>query len=252
VEAGRVSFRDKLRAGDPVVGTWIKTPHPTIVEVLSLTDLDCLVLDAEHAPFGRQDVDAGVLAARAAAKPVLVRVPAARPEYVLQALDCGATGVIVPHVRSAAEAEHAVAMSRYGAGGRGYAGSSRAAGYTRTPMRDHLANSAAQTTLILQIEDPEAVDAIDAIAAVEGVDALFVGRIDLAVAMGKSPDDPEVVAAVARVCDAARGRGRTVGMFLSRVEDVAQWRGKGASLFLLGSDHAFLLAGAAQLVQAAR
>jgi 2-keto-3-deoxy-L-rhamnonate aldolase RhmA len=41
-------------------------------------------------------------------------------------------------------------------------------------------------------------------------------------------------------------------MFLSRVEDVAQWRGKGASLFLLGSDHAFLLAGAAQLVQAAR
>ena len=247
-----MNFRQRLRGGQPIIGTWIKTPHPAVVEVLSLSELDCLVLDAEHAPFGRRDIDLGILAAKAAAKPVLVRVPAARPEYVLQALDCGAAGVIIPHVRSAAEAELAVRMTHYGPGGRGYAGSSRAANYTRTPMSDHLAASAAGTALILQIEDPEAVEAIDEIAAVEGYDALFVGRIDLSVAMGKSPDDPEVVAAVARVCEAARKRGRSVGMFLSRVEDVAQWRDKGASLFILGSDQGFLLSGAAQLVQATR
>jgi 2-keto-3-deoxy-L-rhamnonate aldolase RhmA len=119
-------------------------------------------------------------------------------------------------------------------------------------MADHLARSAAETVLILQIEDVEAVEAIDDIAAVEGFDALFIGRIDLSVAMGRSPDDPEVVAAIERVCDSAQRHRRTVGMFLSRVEDVGQWRDKGVSLFLLGSDHGFLLAGAAQLMQAAR
>jgi hypothetical protein len=36
-------------------------------------------------------------------------------------------------------------------------------------------------------------------------------------------------------------------MFVSRIEDVPYWRGRGASLFLLGSDHAFLLQGAAAL-----
>jgi 2-keto-3-deoxy-L-rhamnonate aldolase RhmA len=247
-----MSFKERLRSGELVVGTWVKTPHPSVVEVLALTDLDCLVLDAEHAPFGRQDIDLGVLAAKAPAKPVLVRPAAGRAEYVLQALDCGASGVIIPHVRTAAEAELAVRMSHYGPGGRGYAGSSRAANYTRVPMADHLARSAAETVLILQIEDVEAVEAIDDIAAVEGFDALFIGRIDLSVAMGRSPDDPEVVAAIERVCDSAQRHRRTVGMFLSRVEDVSQWRDKGVSLFLLGSDHGFLLAGAAQLMQAAR
>jgi 2-keto-3-deoxy-L-rhamnonate aldolase RhmA len=106
--------------------------------------------------------------------------------------------------------------------------------------------------VILQIEDPEGVEAIDEIAGVEGADALFIGRIDLSVAMGKSPDDPAVVEAVAAVCEAARRNGRIVGMFLSRVEDVPYWRERGASLFLLGSDQSFLLSGAAQLCQAAR
>lgn len=244
-----MSFKQRLANGDLIVGTWVKTPDASVVEVLSLTELDCLVLDAEHAPFDRQDIDGGVMAAQRSGKPILVRIPAARPEYALQALDCGANGIVVPHVRTAMEAEAAVRMCHYGVGGRGYAGSSRAANYTRTAMPDHLANSAANTIVVLQIEDPQAVEAIDEIARVDGADALFVGRIDLSVAMGKSPDDPEVIDAVAAVCEAAQRHGRTVGMFLSRVEDVLYWRERGASLFLLGSDHAFLLAGAAKLVE---
>ena len=41
--------------------------------------------------------------------------------------------------------------------------------------------------------------------------------------------------------------GRTVGMFLGRVSDVAEWREKGATLFILQSDQDFLLKGAAAL-----
>jgi len=245
-----MTFKERLASGELIVGTWVKTPDPAVVEVLALTDLDCVVLDAEHAPFDRRDINLALQAA--GVKPVLVRIPAARPEYALQPLDCGATGLIVPHVRSAAEAHEAVRISHYGQGGRGYAGSSRAASYTRTPMPEHLTNSAAKTVVILQIEDPEAVDAIDEIAAVDGVDALFVGRMDLSVAMGKSPDDPEVVESVARICALARRHGRVVGMFLNRVDDVPYWRERGASLFLLGSDHAFLLSGAAELCKAVR
>jgi 2-keto-3-deoxy-L-rhamnonate aldolase RhmA len=247
-----MTFKERLAASELTIGTWIKTPEPSVVEVLSHSDLDCLVLDAEHAPFDRGDLDAGVLAARQSGKPILVRIAANRPEYALQALDCGAAGIVVPHVRSAAEARAAVRMCHYGQGGRGYAGSSRAAGYGRTAMSAHLENSAANSVVILQIEDPEALDHIDEIAAIEGVDALFIGRIDLSVAMGKLPDDPAVVDLVAAICAAARRRQRPVGMFLSRVSDVAQWREHGASLFLLGSDQQFLAQGAAQLCAAAR
>ena len=246
------SLKTKLAEGHMLVGTFVKTPSPILVEVLSATELDCLCLDAEHAPFDRASLDICILAARAAGKEVLVRIPSASPEHILNALDCGATGILVPHVRSAAEARAAVRSSHYGAGGRGYAGSSRAAGYTAIPMAEHLAASAARSVVVLQIEDPEAVDAIDEIAAVPGVDALFVGRVDLTVAYGAhSQDDPHVVAAVEKVCEAASRHGRRVGMFLARIEDAPAWRARGASLFLLGSDHGFLLAGAADLLRRA-
>lgn len=246
--AGGVSdFGARLRDGELLSGTWVKTPSAIIVEVLALTPLDCLVLDAEHAPFDRRDLDACIMAARAADKPVLVRPASAAAEQVLNALDCGATGVVLPHIRSAAEAAAAVAMCHYGPGGRGFAGSSRAAGYTTLGMARHRA-AAQAVTVIAQIEDVEAVEAIDAIAAVPGIDALFIGRADLTIAYGAAtPDDAVVVDAVARICAAGRAAGRTVGMFLGRVGDVPKWREAGASLFILGSDHDFILGGAARL-----
>jgi 2-keto-3-deoxy-L-rhamnonate aldolase RhmA len=246
-----VTFKESLIRGDPIVGAFVKTPSPIVFEVLGLTALDCLCLDAEHAPFDRLSIDACVMAARAAGKPVLVRTPSAAPEHILNALDCGAAGVVLPHVRSAEEARAAVLAAHFGAGGRGYTGSTRAARYGTKPMATHLSASASETTIVAQIEDIEAVEAVEAIAGVPGIDALFVGRVDLTVAMGAtSQDDPRVIAAVERICAAGRAAGRAVGMFLSRASDIPAWREKGASLFLLGSDHSFMLAGAAELVKA--
>ena len=244
-------LKDRIAAGETLLGTFLKTPSPILVEVLASCGLDLLCLDAEHAPFDRGDIDACIMAARAAGLPVLVRTPTAAPEHILNALDCGADGVLLPHIRSAAEAAAVAAAAAYGPGGRGYAGSSRAARYGLAPMGEHRAASAARTVVIAQIEDVEALDEIDAIAAAPGIDALFVGRIDLTVALdAASPDAPEVIAAVDRIIMAGRAAGRPVGMFVPRNEDVAVWRDKGATLFLQGSDHAFLRSGAAALRQA--
>jgi 2-keto-3-deoxy-L-rhamnonate aldolase RhmA len=247
-----VTFRDRLRDGEVLSGTWIKTPHPHVVEVLSFSSLDCLVLDAEHAPFDRAALDLCILAARTGGKPVLVRPASASHEHILNALDLGADGVILPHIRTASEAENAVKACHYVSGGRGYAGSSRAAGYTTKGMAKHRADAKA-VTVIAQIEDVEGVDNIDAIAGIPGIDALFIGRADLTVAYSAdSPDDAVVVEAVDRIVAAGKAAGRTTGMFLGRVGDVPMWRKKGASMFILGSDHDFLLQGAARLAEAVR
>jgi 2-keto-3-deoxy-L-rhamnonate aldolase RhmA len=130
------------------------------------------------------------------------------------------------------------------------AGSSRAAGYTTKPMRDHMDDSNARTVLIAQIEDAEALDQLDEIAAVDGIDCLFVGRMDLTVSLGAdSPMDQRVIDAVERICAAGRRHGKAVGMFIGPLEDCARWQSLGASLFILGSDHQFLLEGARALVR---
>ena len=65
------------------------------------------------------------------------------------------------------------------------------------------------TTVIAQIEDPSALAVVDDIARVDGIDALFVGRGDLAAAMGESsPEAPAVRAASERVAQAARAAGQ--------------------------------------------
>lgn len=247
-----MSFKESLAGTHALLGTFVKTPHPHIVEVLAGSKLDCLVLDAEHAPFDRRDLDLCVMAARADAMPTLVRTASSAPEHVLNALDCGADGVLVPHIRDADEARRVAASVHYGPGGRGYAGSSRAAGYGTRMIPEHLAASAATSVCVAQIEDIEALDDIDAIAAVEGIDALFIGRIDLTIALKcTSPDDDKVIEAVDHIIAAARNAGRPVGMFTSRAVDVPMWREKGVRLFLLGSDHSFIREGVQNLRLAA-
>ena len=240
-----MNFKQRLNACEPLLGTFLKTPHPHVVEVLATGEMDCICIDAEHAPFDRNSIDLCVMAARAGGLPAIVRPASAAPHELLNALDCGADGVVVPHIRSADEALQLARSAHYGPGGRGFAGSTRASGYGLTPISEHLANTSARTAVIAQIEDIEALDEIDAIAAVEGIDALFVGRIDLTISLGcTSPDDPKVLAAVDLIVAAAKRAGRASGMFLSRASDVGPWREKGASLFLLASDHNFLRSGA--------
>jgi 2-keto-3-deoxy-L-rhamnonate aldolase RhmA len=246
-------FRDRLHARQSLVGTWVKTPSPVVCEVLARSGLDLLVLDAEHAPFGRGELDSCLAMCCALGMPALVRVPSRDSAHVLNALDCGATGVLVPHVDSAAAAEDAVRASHYGRGGRGYAGSTRAAGFAGRKIDAQLELAKRSTTVVVQIEDVEALDAIDAIARVPGIDCLFVGRIDLTVSLGRSdPDDPVVVRAVERICEAGKAADVPVGMFVARPSETRTWVERGASFFVLASDQAFLLSGAKQLLAEAR
>jgi staphyloferrin B biosynthesis citrate synthase len=243
-----MSFKQRLHEGDALLGTFLKTPHPHLVEVLATTGFDCICLDAEHAPFDRRDLDVCILAARARGFSALVRIAHASDEHILNALDCGADGVVVPHVKTAQQARAIAKACHFGPGGRGYAGSPRAADYGQIGMATHQDASAARTVIVAQIEDLEALDEIDAIAQVDGIDALFVGRIDLTVALGcDSPDDPKVLEAVEKIVTACVKAGRRVGMFLPRASDVAHWRDKGVTFFLLGSDHSFIRAGASAL-----
>ena len=243
------SFRQRLRQREQLIGTWVKTPSPIVCEVLAKTPLDVVCLDAEHAPFDRGSLDQCLLALRAGGMPALVRVPSAAAEHVLNALDCGATGIVAPHVTAVDQAAAIAQSAHFGAGGRGYAGSTRAAGYTSKAMADHLADSAAESAVIVQIEDLEALEHIDEIAALDAVDCLFIGRIDLTVALGAaSPADPEVLAAVERICEAGDKAGRAVGMFVGDTKEVPRWQEAGASFFLLSSDHGFILQGARALV----
>ena len=245
-----MSLKNKLTTKQPIIGTFIKTPHFHNTEVLAHTSLDVLCLDAEHAPFDRADLDKCVLAAKSQQKSVIIRVPNTENSSILNALDIGADGVVLPHILNAEHAREVVKKCFYGPEGRGYAGSTRFAGYTTKKLPENLKSNANQTCVIAQIEDMEAVNNIDEICQVEGIDCIFIGRMDLTVALEQTnASHPDVMAAVEKVVDATNKYNKNCGMFVGDLTELPRWIAMGVSLFLLGSDHNFMLSGAAQLKQ---
>lgn len=238
-------FKKRLTGGEHLLGAFIKTPNPIVIEVMGATSFDFLVIDGEHAPFDRAAIDNSMIAGRAVGCPLIVRVPSSDPSMILAVLDSGAAGVMVPHVLSAKHAKELVMAVSYRPGGRGFAGTTRAAEYGARKLTHHLTSGVYEVCLICRIGDPEGVKNAAEIAAVEGVDALFVGRADLAVSYAKSNFfDPDVADKAAKVLGVA---GSVTGLYCAPSENFDKWKTAGGTMFFVGSDHSLMIQGAADI-----
>ena len=244
------NFRQRFSSRERLVGTFIKTPTTHAIEILGDLGFDFVVIDEEHAPFNRESIDVALLAAQACGTAGIVRVPDASAAGILSALDCGATGVLVPHVASVDAARSIAAVSRYRHGKRGYSGSTRAGRYGATKVWSTVDTADAQTTVIAMIEDPEAIENIEAIVKVDGVDGFFIGRGDLTVAFGASSNtDPVIQAAVERVTSAAGAVGKPVCVMVNSADEAESFERLGASAFIVSSDQGFMRRAAAQVLK---
>lgn len=237
-------FRRRMLDGELLAGTFLKTPAYELIEVLSQSGLDFLCLDAEHAPFDRARLDMCLAMGRALDFPLLVRVGSANAESILQALDSGAVGLVCPHVDSAAKAADIARWSRFGLDGRGYAGSTRWAGFASRKMGEVLAQ-AGETVVIAQIEEPAGVEAAAEIAGTEGIDGLFLGPADLSVGYGKADQNSdELRMAIGAVGRAAKSAGKAYMTFVPNAAAAQPLIAEGLSMFFIASEHSWMRAGA--------
>ncbi len=248
-KASPADFRKRLLAREKLLGTFIKTPVTHPVEILGAAGFDFVVIDQEHAPFDRVTIDALVLAGQAAGIAVLVRVPGSDARDILPPLDMGAQGVLVPHVDSAAKARDVVAEAHYRGGRRGFTNSSRAGRYGAAGFQEHVAAGDAQTAVLAMIEDLAALDVLPEIMAQPRLDAIFIGRGDLATVLGvDSPADPAVVEATGQIAAAARAAGKTLCAHVGKLDspEVAWLDSLGVSAFILSSDQGLMRSAALQ------
>jgi 4-hydroxy-2-oxoheptanedioate aldolase len=210
----RPALAARVASGDPLTALFAKMPCAAQVEIAGHVGFDMVMLDTEHGPGGGYALEEHLRAADAAGLPALVRVNDATE--VLAALDAGASGVVIPHVLDEAAAEAAVAAAHYPPRGRrGLARSTRAGRYGAVPLDEHLRRASAETCVVIQIEDAQAVEAADAILAVPGVTAVLIGEADLAMSLGHPP-----AAEIERVIAAAR-RARVPVMTVAASERAA-------------------------------
>lgn len=245
----RAEFARDLRTRKVLAGVFVKSTDPFVIEILGHAGFDFAILDAEHAALDRADVARMAMAARAARLPLLLRIPEAAGAWIATALDSGCVGVVVPQVSSLAAARDLVRMMRYGPGGMGFSPSTPGADYGTRGIAGHLERQPGETVLICQIEDRKAVGSAADIAAVEGVDALLLGPVDLAVSTGaRDPAGDDVAELCRQTISAGAAANKATGLFLSDPTQSTRWRNTGATLFVLGSDQAYIMsAGRASL-----
>jgi len=229
------SLREKLRKGS-AVGVLVSSGSPDMVETLSMTGVDWLMIDLEHTVIDAQGFQSLCRAAFGRCS-IIARVPKNDAIWISRVLDAGADGIIVPQVNSAAEAELVVQHAKYSPVGKRGIGLGRAQGFGAR-FNEYIETANDHILVAAQIEHIDAVHAVDEIAAVAGIDALFVGPYDLSdsLQLRGNINHPRVIEAIAetkRVCDT---RQLPIGIFCNNVEVAASRIKEGFRLLAVGTE----------------
>lgn len=241
------AFRDRVRTREPIDGAMIFEFHSSgLPEILRRAGCAFVIYDMEHSAIGFDSLRYQVALCRALGLPALVRVPSSEHTFLSRALDIGATGVMVPMVESAEEARAIASATRYPpVGRRGAAFGFAHDGYVPGPIAEKVADANATTVVIAQIETERAMGDVEAIAAVDGIDALWVGQLDLSNFLGCPGDfaHPAFVAALDRIVAAARANEKGLGYMATTPALAREYRARGFSMIAAGTDQALLIEG---------
>lgn len=188
---------------------WMSEPQIMYVEIAHALGVRRLVIDIEHGIFPLGELDRFLAFTKAKGMRVLAKVTGPQPEAIQQALDCGADGVIIPHILDARHAAEICAVAKFPPRGtRSYFGG-RPVNYRR-PDDSFYAEEDARTRCYPLIETPSSLEDVEAIAALDVVDGLFPGPSDLSLSSGRGSYrcDETDQAAVVRCANAARQHGK--------------------------------------------
>jgi 4-hydroxy-2-oxoheptanedioate aldolase len=223
----------KLRAGETVIGTYVRHSDAGIAEILGYLGFDYLMFDGEHAPIGERECENLARACELTGVTSIVRVPSNQPWMIGRHLDTGIQGIQVPMIDTGAEALAAARAAKYAPMGiRGLAGA-RAAQYglpQSFTFPQHIAESNAESMVIAQVETQAAIDNLAEIVATPGIDVIFIGPNDLSLSLGHPADfkHPVVQAAFREIASVVLQSDKALGVLATSAESSLEWRAMGA------------------------
>jgi len=231
-------FGELKESGRSFIGTGIMIPAAEMVEIAGYAKFDFVIIDEEHTQFESQTAIDLVRAAEAADIIPIIRVPEVSEVYLKKALDTGASAVVVPNISDREAAEKAVYYSRFApVGGRGACPGVRANRFGAGGS-SYYQNANRDVTVIALIEGAKGMENFDEIIGVPGIDAIYIGPVDLSVSMGLQGDvyHPRVIEAMERLIAKAQAKGHVVGTYCTDIADAKKWIGKGVNFIDYSTD----------------
>jgi 4-hydroxy-2-oxoheptanedioate aldolase len=247
---------DLLGQEKTVLSAWCGLPDPAVAGLLAREDFDAVTLDMQHGAIDFAAVLRAIALIAAAGKPPIARIPVGEFATAARLLDAGAGAVIAPMINTVDDARRFAAFTKFPPLGERSWGPHGALAVSGLQPGDYLKSANTLSLSLAMIETREALEAIDAILAVAGIDGIFIGPADLSIALSRGEALDPMGSAVDRALDHALARCRAAGkhpcVYAHTPERAAQLARKGFALVAIGSDSAFLRAGAQDALRAAR
>lgn len=217
------SLRSVLNPSRLAIGLSVNFASPDVIELGAIAGFDFCNIDAEHGPLGIGDISAMTRAADARGVPSLVRPANSDPSLILRVLDTGAGGVMVPNVKSGADAEAAVRSVKYPPLGERGLGVTRSNDWGYRDASAYVIEENERTAVVALVENIEGVEKIDEIVGIQAVDVVWIGPADLAQSMGITGhlEDPMIGEAIDLVIASARATGKGVGVGVSDASKIS-------------------------------
>ncbi len=244
----------KLRAGQPSFGTWLSLGDLFATRVLARLGFDWLTLDMEHQAIDWSRAATIFAAVGDAGCVPLARVPEGNHENIKRALDAGAWGFVAPMVDTVEQARAIIAAAKYPPlGNRSVGGGMHSLNFAAT-SEEYYRRANDEILVVLQTESPLGVQNAEAIYALPGVDAIFVGPVDLRANMrtpdGREADDAAFEAMLARVIAAGNKTGTPTGMHVMTPEAALNRAAQGMQFIAVSSELRMMTQGAQAVLQA--
>lgn len=227
------NFKKMLKSGKVLYGPWCVIPSASVINVIASTGVDFVIIDMEHGSHTFETVEDMVRAAETEGCAPIVRVAKNDEALILNALDVGASGVIVPHIESKKDAERAISYAKYHPlGTRGFSPYTRAGRYSLLNVEDHARKQNEETAVILLLEGRQGVENLSNILAIKNIkdkiDAIYIGVYDLSQAFGfpGQVDHPEVREKLSISIRQIREKGIAAGGYVAKDDSDIEWMAK--------------------------
>ena len=208
-------------------------------QMLDVVGVDFVVIDTEHSSFSIAEVADQIAWFKATEIAPFVRVPQIQYHLISRVMDAGALGVMVPNVKTGAEAQAIVNAVKYAPlGQRGVIMGSAHTHFEAVDPPEFMAYTNQNTTIICQIESEEGLSNLEAIAGTAGVDVLWVGHFDLTQSMGIPGDfqHARFLAGVKQVIETAQKHNLGAGIQPGSLAQAEAWIELGFNVISYGAD----------------
>ncbi|OKL35447.1 HpcH/HpaI aldolase family protein [Domibacillus mangrovi] len=231
-------LKEKINRNQPVFGMFVSIPHPIMIELIGYAEFDFVIIDYEHASTNMETIEEMVRAAELVNITPLVRISKVDRNEILKVLDCGAQGIVIPHVQHKKQVEKAVHYAYYHPIGMRSLNSGRPGVFAKYSLNDYIAKANEEIMVVPMIESLEGIHESESILSSPYVSFVLEGAVDLSQSLSVpwETDHPEVQRHLEELYEVSKRCKVPYAIVSRNHHNHKKWAEKGTKIFVLGDE----------------